>query len=61
MVAERLAVEFDLAAIEFLEEVDTAEKSGLTRAARADDGNNIGRKNLQIDAAENGFGPEAFS
>ena len=59
-VAERLAVEPDLAAVEFLEEVDAAEQRGLAGTAGADDRNDVGGKHIEVDAAEDRLRPEGL-
>ena len=51
-VAERLAVEPDLAALELLEEIDAAQQRRLARAARADDRHDVARKDVEVDAAQ---------
>ena len=59
-VAERLAVEADLAGIEFLEQVDAAEKRRLARAAGADDRHHVGRQDVEVDAAQDRVRAEAL-
>ena len=51
-IAEQLAVEADLAALEILQKIDAAEQRRLARAARADDRHDVGREDVEIDAAK---------
>ena len=59
-VAEKVAVEPDLAAVVFFEEVDAAQERRLARAAGADDRDHVGGQDVEVDAAQDRMGPEGF-
>ncbi len=49
---EVLAVEPDVALVGGLEEVDATQQGGLAGARRADDGDDLARHDLEVDAAQ---------
>lgn len=56
--AEKLAIEAYLSPLEILQEIDAAQESGLSRTARADDRYHIARKDIEVDAAQDGVRTE---
>ena len=51
-IADRLAVDHDLALVVLLEQVDAAQQRGLARAAGADDRHDFALADLEVDALE---------
>ncbi len=51
-VTDRLAIQGDLAALEFFEQVDATQQRGLARAAGADQGHHVAALHGQVDAFE---------
>ena len=60
LVADELAFDPDLAFVVSFEEVDAAQQRALARAARSDQTNNLGARELEIDAVEHFQRAKAF-
>jgi hypothetical protein len=59
-ISERLPVELDFAAVEFLQQIDAAEKCCLAGAARPDDRDDIRFKDIKIDSTQHDLGTEVL-
>jgi hypothetical protein len=60
LTADAAAVNEDLAGIDRLKPVDAAQESALAGARPADDGDDLTRLNLEVDAVEDNVGTIAF-
>ena len=59
-VTKQFAVEPNFSGVIVLEQIDAAQKRRLARAACPDDRDDIARKDVEIDAAQNGVTAEGF-